>query len=374
MVGITDRSRRDFARLFAVGGSAALFAARPAAWTLPGSPAVVPPEDERGWHQVRDQFVMPPGYVCLNAANLCPSPAPVLDALTSATQLVDRDPSSQNRRKTHEGREALRRRLASCLRVTPEEVVITRNTSEANNMVSSGIDLRAGDEVVIFSDNHPSNHAAWRQKAQRFGFTVKTVQQVNPHPGPEAYIEAFRRQLTPATRLIAFTHVTASVGDLLPARELCRLAREHGALSLVDGAQSFGVLDVDLSDMQPDFYSGSAHKWPCGPKENGVLYVNARVHDRIKPTIVSLYGGEVGISRSARGVRPAGRSGDDGVRCGVAVRGADRSRRHREARPRADDAADERAENHRRRQGLDPRRSATFGSRCVVSAGGPGCQ
>ena len=298
MRDITDRSRREFARLFALGGSAALFAARPAAWTLPVSPAVAPPEDERGWQQVRDQFVMPPGYVCLNAANLCPSPAPVLDALTSATQLVDRDPSSQNRRKTHEGREALRRRLAACLRVTPEEIVITRNTSEANNMVSSGIDLRAGDEVVIFSDNHPSNHAAWRQKAQRFGFTVKTVQQVNPHPGPDACIDAFRSQLTPATRLIAFTHVTASVGDLLPARELCRLAREHGALSLVDGAQSFGVLDVDLSDMQPDFYSGSAHKWPCGPKENGVLYVNARVHDRIKPTIVSLYGGDVGISRT----------------------------------------------------------------------------
>ena len=105
-------------------------------------------------------------------------------------------------------------------------------------------------------------------------------------------------QLTPATRLVAFTHVTASVGDRLPARELCRLAREHGALSLVDGAQSFGVLDVDLSDMQPDFYSGSAHKWPCGPKETGVLYVNARVHDRIKPPIVSLYGGDVGISRT----------------------------------------------------------------------------
>lgn len=291
-----DRSRREFARIFAWGGSAALFAARPGAWR--GNVPLSAPTDEPGWQRIRDQFVMPPGYICLNAANLCPSPAPVLHAVSSATQLVDRDPSSQNRRKTHDGREAVRRRLASWLRVTPEEIVITRNTSESNNMVSSGVDLRRGDEVVIFSDNHPSNHAAWRQKAERFGFTVKTVQHIHPHPGPEAYIEAFRSQITPATRLIAFTHVTASVGDRLPARELCRLARDHGALSLVDGAQSFGVLDVDLADMQPDFYSGSAHKWPCGPKENGVLYVNARTHDRIKPTIVSLYGGDVGISRT----------------------------------------------------------------------------
>ena len=241
---------------------------------------------------------MPPGYACFNAANLCPSPVPVLEASFEATRLVDRDPSSQNRRKTHDAREALRRQLAARLRVTPEEIVITRNTSESNNMVSSGLDLRAGDEVLIFSDNHPSNHAAWRQKAQRFGFTVRTVDQVNPHPGADHYLEAFRRQLTPATRVVAFTHVTASVGDVLPARELCRLAREHGAVSLVDGAQSFGVLDVDLTEMLPDFYSGSAHKWPCGPKETGVLYVNARVHDRIKPSIVSLYGGDVGISRT----------------------------------------------------------------------------
>jgi selenocysteine lyase/cysteine desulfurase len=108
-------------------------------------------------------------------------------------------------------------------------------------------------------------------------------------------VDAFRRQITGATKLIAFTHVTARVGDLLPARELCQLARERGALSLVDGAQSFGVLDVDLSRMQPDFYTGSAHKWPCGSKETGLLFVSARVHDRIKPTIVSLYGGTWGF-------------------------------------------------------------------------------
>lgn len=297
MNAAAGRSRREFARLFALGGSAALFAGRPSAWA---PPAAVPltPTDERGWAKLREQFVMPPGYTCLNAANLCPSPVPVLDAAFEATRLVDRDPSSQNRRKTHEGRETLRRQLAARLRVTPEEIVITRNTSESNNMVSSGLDLRAGDEVLIFSDNHPSNHAAWAQKARRFGFTVKTIDQVNPHPGADYYIEAFRRQITRATRVVAFTHLTSSVGDLLPAREVCRLARDNGALSLVDGAQSFGVLDVDLSDMQPDFYSGSAHKWPCGPKENGVLYVNARVHDRIKPSIVSLYGGDVGISRT----------------------------------------------------------------------------
>ena len=93
-------------------------------------------------------------------------------------------------------------------------------------------------------------------------------------------MDAFSKAITPKTRVMAFTHVTSSAGDLYPARELCRLARERGVLTVVDGAQSFGVLDIDLSDMQPDFFTGSAHKWPCGPRECGVLYVNKRVESR----------------------------------------------------------------------------------------------
>lgn len=296
---LANRSRREFARMFALGGSAALFTSSPAAWhNGPQVRPAAPTADERYWAEVRAGFVMPDGFACLNAANLCPSPARVIEAYFESTRSVDRDPSPQNRRQTRTGREATRRALAEYLRVAPEEIVITRNTSESNNFVSSGLDLKSGDEVLIFSDNHPSNHAAWRQKAERFGFTIRTVDQVSPHPGADYYLEAFRRQITARTRVVAFTHVTASVGDLLPARELCALAREHGALSLVDGAQSFGVLDVDLSAMQPDFYTGSAHKWPCGPKECGVLFVSRRVHDRLKPSIVSLYPGEVGISRT----------------------------------------------------------------------------
>ena len=157
-------TRRNFARVFAAGGSAALFAARPpAAWNFARFTQAPAAPDERYWAGIRDGFVMPPGYACLNAANLCPSPARVLDAYFDSTRSVDRDPSPQNRQQTRDGREAARRTLAAALRVTPEDIVITRNTSESNNFVSSGLDLKTGDEVLIFSDNHPSNHNAWRQ-------------------------------------------------------------------------------------------------------------------------------------------------------------------------------------------------------------------
>jgi selenocysteine lyase/cysteine desulfurase len=269
----------------------------PLAWPAPLQQTPERP-DERFWLSVREQFLMPPELAILNAANLCPSPAPVLDAMYRATKDMDGDPSFDNRQKMSVGKEETRRLVAEFLRVTPEEIVLTRNTSEANNMVSSGLDLKPGDEVIIFADNHPSNNAAWTQKAKRFGFVVTTISQPNPHPGPEYYLDAVRKAFTSRTRVLAFTHHTSTVGDVLPAKELCQIARQRGIMTLIDGACTLGMLDLDLADIQPDFYTGSAHKWPCGPKEVGVLSVNARAQTSIHPSIISAYPGAVGISRT----------------------------------------------------------------------------
>ena len=289
-------TRRDFARFLALSGSVLLpqpLLAWPA--RLQQTPAQ---PDEKFWRSVREQFLMPAELGVLNAANLCPSPAPVLEAMYRATKEMDGDPSFDNRQKMSAGKEETRRLVAGFLRVGPEEIVLTRNTSEANNMVSSGLDLKAGDEVIIFADNHPSNNAAWTQKAKRFGYTVTTIAQPTPHPGPDYYIDAVTKAITSRTRVLAFTHHTSTVGDVLPATELCRIARERGVLTLVDGACTFGMLDLDLTHIQPDFFSGSAHKWPCGPKEVGVLYVNARTQGSIHPSIISAYPGAVGIART----------------------------------------------------------------------------
>jgi selenocysteine lyase/cysteine desulfurase len=289
-------SRRDFAKFLALSGS--VFLPNPVlAWPEPLQPTPAQP-DEKFWLSVRQQFLMPPDLGVLNAANLCPSSAPVLEAMYRSTKDIDGDPSFDNRQKMSTGKEETRRLVARFLRVTPEEIVLTRNTSEANNMVSSGLDLKPGDEVIVFADNHPSNNIAWTQKAARFGYLVTTITQPNPHPGPEYYLDGVRKTITSRTRVIAFTHHTSTVGDVLPARELCQVARDHGVMTLVDGACTFGVIDVDLSDMQPDFFTGSSHKWPCGPKEVGVLYINARSHGRIHPTVISAYPGAVGIART----------------------------------------------------------------------------
>src|SRR5918996_5325589 len=189
-------NRRDFARLFAVGGSAALFAhpefalARPSPLPPAGAAA-----GDAFWDAVREQFVMPPGLAVMNAANLCPSPRAVLETMYGSTRDIDRDPSPNNRAKLYPAKEETRKALAEFLRVTPDEIIITRNTSESNNLVSSGLDLKAGDEVIVHSDNHPSNLAAWHEKGKRFGYTVVTIEQKNPHPGHDYYLDAFARAI-----------------------------------------------------------------------------------------------------------------------------------------------------------------------------------
>lgn len=300
-------SRRDFARLLALSGSSALLPvhdlrAGTVDWeqlgltSTPVGPAPQQP-DERYWDGIRARFLIPRDVAFLNAANLCPTPLPVIEAMERNVRAYEASPSPDVRSGLMRGREEARTMLATALRVTPEEIVLTRNTTEGNNFVSSGLALGSGDEVIVWADNHPSNLAAWNTKARRFGFSVVTVPVPAGHPGPEGYVDLFARAFTPRTRVLAFSHVSSNSGDLLPAAELCRVARDRGILTLVDGAQTFGVLDVDLGAMQPDFYTGSMHKWPCGPKETGLFFVNKAVHDRIHPTVIGVYPGAVGISR-----------------------------------------------------------------------------
>jgi isopenicillin-N epimerase len=291
-------NRRDFARLAALAGTAALF---PGELELNAAPLQATPQapGEPFWRDVRARFLLPRDLIFLNAANLCPASLPAIEALDKYNRQYEASPSPEVRSGLFsQGREASRTLLAAALRVTPEEIVITRNTTEANNAVSSGLDLRAGDEVVAWADNHPSNLNAWRVKAARFGFTVVTLPVPAPHPGADGYVELFTKAFTPRTRAVAVTHISSNSGDLLPVAAICAAARSRGILSVVDGAQAFGLLDLDLGAMKPDFYTGSLHKWPCGPKEKGLLYVNRPVQDRIHPAIVGLYGGAVGISRT----------------------------------------------------------------------------
>ncbi len=244
--------------------------------------------DEAFWVMVKSQFPIRSDLVLMNAANLCPAPYVVLDAVARYTRDIDADASFQNRAKFDRLREEARTGLARYLGVEPQEIAITRNTSEGNNTVVNGIDLRPGDEVVLWDQNHPTTNIAWDVRAQRAGFTVRRVSTPHTVTSKNDLIVPFRKALTSRTRVLAFSHVSNVSGVALPVDELCALARERRALTLVDGAQAFGALRLDLANLGCDFYTASTHKWFVGPKEAGVLYVR-------KERVGELWASDVGV-------------------------------------------------------------------------------
>lgn len=224
----------------------------------------------------------------MNTANLGPACSPAREALVAYTESVDADPSFQNRAQFAETRRATRDKLARYLRADPAEIAVTRNTTEGNNFVVQGLDLGDRDEVVISAHNHPSNRVSWHHAAGRRGFTVREVDVPVPVGDAGELFADLQAACTPATRVLSFTHVTNLSGVRFPAAEICAWARGRGILTQIDGAQTAGVLDLDLHALGCDFFTASSHKWFLGPREAGLLYVRAEAAERLWPTIVGL--------------------------------------------------------------------------------------
>ncbi|MGH9834511.1 MAG: aminotransferase class V-fold PLP-dependent enzyme, partial [Blastocatellia bacterium] len=233
-------TRRSFLKGFA--GSAAALSVFPSldparsgdellrAINHPGADA----SGEAFWRLVKEQFTIKPKLILLNAANLCPSPHMVKDTVFRLTEDVDGDVSFQNRAKFDTLREEARRKLAAFAGASEDEIAIVRNTSEANNFIVNGVGLKAGDEVVVFDQNHPTNNVAWDVRAARIGFTVKRVS-LQATPGSvEEMLKAFNAAITAKTKVLSFTDVSNTTGARLPSRELCRMARERGIYAHVD--------------------------------------------------------------------------------------------------------------------------------------------
>ncbi len=281
-----DTSRRSFFRTVPV------FVALPASWTaftkaLRAAPSASDANNEMYWSLVKRQFPLEENLVYLNAANVCPASRPVLDRHAEYMRDFQSNPSFQNRAKYEALRERLRGKIGAALRVSPDEIAITRNTSEGTNIVVKGVDLKPGDEVLITDHNHPSNNDSWKVRAQREGFSVKSLPVRVPAASRDELISQVEKAITANTKVIAITHVTSTTGILYPAREIAEIARRRGIWMHLDGAQTFGSLDVNLKEIGCDSYSTSAHKWLMGPLEAGILFVRAERIPQVWPSIVT---------------------------------------------------------------------------------------
>ncbi len=244
-------------------------------------------DGESFWRMVKSQFPLEENLIYMNAANVCPASRPVLDRHQEYLRDFQSNPSFQNREKYAGMRERMRGKIASLLRVSPDEIAITRNTSEGSNTIVQGLDLKAGDEVIITDQNHPSNNDSWKVRARRVGFTVKVVPVPIPARSADALVAGIEAAITPRTKVVTVTHVLNTTGAMYPARRIGEMTRRRGIYFHLDGAQSFGALDVNLAEIGCDSYATSAHKWPMGPLEAGILFVRSEHIARMWPAIVT---------------------------------------------------------------------------------------
>jgi selenocysteine lyase/cysteine desulfurase len=145
------------------------------------------------------------------------------------------------------------------------------------DLINAGLPLEAGDEIVLWDQNHPTNGVAWDVRAGRFGYAVKRVSTAANPKSPDQLRDAFLGAFTPRTRVVALTHVSSVTGVRLPVQEICQEARRRGIYSHVDGAQTWGALRLNLKMMGCDSFAASAHKWPMGPKEAPAQITDSRI-------------------------------------------------------------------------------------------------
>lgn len=243
--------------------------------------------DDEFWFAVRQAYAVDPTIVNLNNGGVAPSPRSVQDALRRATERANELPAYEMWRNQEPQIETVRQRLATLFDVDTEEIAITRNASEALETVQLGFQLRAGDEVVTTTQDYPRMLTTWDQRERRDGIIVKKVSYPTPLVNPDDFVDAVVSSFTPQTKVVHISHIVFLTGQILPARSICRVARERGILSIIDGAHSFAHIPFRRSDLECDVFATSLHKWLSAPIGTGMLYVRKELIPSIWPLMAA---------------------------------------------------------------------------------------
>jgi isopenicillin-N epimerase len=229
--------------------------------------------DEAYWTEIQRAFDVDRTMVNLNNGGCSPAPTHVLEQMIRDLKFSNELPVDHMWRVLEPRIESVRRDLARDFGCDPEEMAITRNASEANEIMILGLDLKAGDEVVVTNQNYGRMLTTWRQRARRDGIVLKEISFKVPPPSQQYIVDQFRAAITPRTKVIEFTHITNLTGQIMPVKELVTLARPLGIEVFVDGAHSYAQFPFTRDELGCDYFGTSLHKWLLVPIGAGFLYV-----------------------------------------------------------------------------------------------------
>jgi selenocysteine lyase/cysteine desulfurase len=285
-------TRRDFFRLLAGSAVSLAFLDRATAAVYQSIESLnqkyLADESPDGlyWEGIRSQFLFEDGLIMMNNGTVGPMPKPVFNTLIRYFKLQATNPYDvYNFLPTF--KEATRAKLAAFVHAAPEEVVLSHNTTEGLNFVTSGLDMKEGDEVVVSNMEHPGSINPWKLKQKRHGIVIKEIPFGLPPKSVDEIVGTIAAAITPRTKIISLGHTVYVSGLISPLKEISQMAHEKGLLVLGDSAHGLGMLDLNLKEMGIDFFASSPYKWLGAPTGIGLFFIRKEAQDKLWPTIVT---------------------------------------------------------------------------------------
>lgn len=239
---------------------------------------------EAFWQEVRAAYPRQEPLLNLNNAAVSPPPLEVEQAVIEAYRFISRNPDVNMWSKLDAALPDIKAELAQLIDCSPTEIALNRNSSEGLSTAIFGIPLQPGDQVLISPWDYPSARAGWLQRQQREGIVPITCQ-FGLLDDDEVIVAAYAGAITPRTRVMLLTHMYHWNGRLLPVERLCALARAHGIVTVVDGAQTFAQMPLSFRKLGCDIFVTSLHKWLGAPVGNGMLVVREGLIDETWPLL-----------------------------------------------------------------------------------------
>ena len=276
-------------------------------------PAAALADDEGYWSTIQSAFDIDRARTNLNNGGCSPAPTHVLEAMIRDLRFSNGIPVIDMWQTLEPRLEFVRRDLARDFGCDPEEMAITRNASESNEIMIFGLDLKRGDEVIVTNQNYGRMLTAWDQRVRRDGIVVKSIA-FNVPSTDDHVVERFAAAITPRTRLIEFPHITNLTGQILPVRRIVDLARAKGIQVFIDGAHAYAHFPFTRDELGVDYYGTSLHKWLCAPIGTGFLYVRRDKIPALWPLMAAAKEQDANIRKYEEiGTHPAGNHNAIGV-------------------------------------------------------------
>ena len=253
-------------------------------------PALAERDPEKYWKRLRDeQFLLPDQRVFMNNGSLGVAPKPVVRAVADylergAALLL---PEGEYPRWGYETLDEHRTILSAYLGCAKDDLAFTHNATEALSTIAAGIDMNAGDEVVMTDLEHPSGKAGWQVRRARHGIAIREVEIPLPPTGPDQLADRLISAIGSRTRVLFFSGILSPTGTVMPVRRICDAARAKGVITVVDGAHMNGQIPMRLDELGCDYYGGSPHKWMFAPAGCGILWGRPEMLDKLWPTNVT---------------------------------------------------------------------------------------